>query len=256
MLNLVFYKNLEVLLSTNNLKSLYYNNFELFKNDIFKSKICNCDDLNKIIYYTFNEAINYLKYRTSIYNISLKNKLERLISDSLDNVYYIYTSNDYVNEPLIDILCNIDEHINIIKNRKSSCLYRSFVHLTYPIYSLITDYDHLFNSYNIVPNTLNYIVYNANPYGWEEDSDSGPEEEAEPDAKSEAEEEAEPDAKSEAEEEAEPDAKPESEEEAEPDAKPESEEEAEAYAKPEAEEEAEPDAEYIFDGFTYLKLYK
>ena len=106
MLNLVFYKNLEVLLDTNNLKSLYYNNFELYKNDIFKSKICDCDDLNKIIYYTFNEAINYLKYSTSIYNISLKNKLERLISDSLDNVYYISTSNDYVNESLIDILCN------------------------------------------------------------------------------------------------------------------------------------------------------
>lgn len=239
MLNLVFYKNLEVLRDTKNLKSLYYNNFELFKNDIFKYKVCTCDDLNKIIYYTFNEAINYLKYSTSIYNISIKNKLESLISDSLDNVYYIYTSNNYINEPLIDILYNIDEHINIIKNSKSSFLYRSLVQLTYPIYSLITDYNHLFNPYNITPNTFKYILLN-NPYSnlyngvyFDTESEQDTKPEAEPE-------------------------KPEAEQdtESEQDTEPEAEPEPEAEAEPEPEPEAEPEAESIFDGFTYLKLYK
>ena len=254
MLNLVFYKNLEVLRDTNNLKSLYYNNFELFKNDIFKYKVCTCDDLNKIIYYTFNEAINYLKYSTSIYNIHNKNKLERLISESLDNVYYIYTSNNYINEPLIDILCNIDEHINIIKNSKSSFLYRSLVRLTYPIYSLITDYNHLFNPYNITPNTFKYILLNnpySNLYTWvyfDTESEAEPEVEDEPDEpEAEAEDEAEPE---------EPEAEPEPEEPEEPDDEPEEPEAEPEPEEPEAEPEAEAEPESIFDGFTYLKLYK
>ena len=87
--NFIFYKNLKVVENTPDFCKLHFNNFELFTTDYYKSKSCTDDDINKIIYYTFNEAIICLN-NMSDYEAESKKNLEIKISTIKIETFYFF----------------------------------------------------------------------------------------------------------------------------------------------------------------------
>ena len=184
--NSAFIKNLKILKGLNKL-CVYNNKFELFKNDIYKSKICSHDDLNKIIYYTFNEAFIYLNNMTNIYMKHDIKDIENNLIHALDNLYKISNDND---SDLLDILNNIDQSYDNYKSKYNCNLFRYLLYIVHPIYIFVTEYNHVLNPFRIYPTTFKFILIESDPESKPESKpdskpDSDPESDPESDSESE-----------------------------------------------------------------------
>jgi len=214
----IFYKNLNILENLKDFSNLYFNKFELYNNDKYKLNSCNDDDLNKIIYYTFNESMIYLN-NMSIYDNKLKRKLEFKINSSIDNIYNVYVNNSlYENDDLLNILNNMEELIDIYKS-SYSCFNKAFSIITYPIYSFINEYNYLVNPLKLY--NTSFIYAKCENLNIDIDCDCDPEPEVEP--------------------EVEPAVEPEPEPVVEPEPEPAVEPEPEPVVEPEIEPEPEPE---------------